>query len=134
MSELATIAETTITRLDQKPVSLEQRLDEPKPESIRRKAREFVPLRDQVMVRRVMEDEWSEGGNILLPQNGKEKPMEGVVLAVGRGKFDNAGNFYPSELKEGDVVIFGRYSGTEYVVRGEKVLVMRESEIQGVLR
>ena len=93
----------------------------------------FRPLRDMVLVRRCTKDEMSENRVLYTPEAAQELPMEGVVLAVGRGRFDNQGNFYPSEVKPGERVLFGRYDGTPHRLRGQEVLLMKESCIQGVL-
>lgn len=94
----------------------------------------FVPIRDQVMVRRLAEDTMTQRGTLHIPEEGKEKPGIGMVLAVGRGVMDAAGRIVPCEVEPGDMVLFGKYSGTEYLVNGETVLVMKEGQIVGVFR
>jgi chaperonin GroES len=117
-------------------VDLKDRLNEEMPQAreVLRNVRGFVPLRDQVMVRRLAEDEMTDLDTLYIPDEAKDKPMVGVVMAVGRGKFDAAGVFHPCEVEPNDVVSFGRYAGTEYKVNGKTVLVMKESEIAGVWR
>ncbi len=90
------------------------------------------PLHDRVIVRRKEEERTSPGG-IVLPDNAKEKPVQGEILAVGKGKILENGTVRPMDLKVGDRVLFGKYSGTEVKVDGEEVLVMREEDIMGVL-
>lgn len=90
------------------------------------------PLHDRVVVRRVELEEVSAGG-ILIPDSAKEKPMEGEVLAVGNGKILENGEVRPLDVKVGDKVLFGKYSGSEVSMDGEEVLVMREEDIMGVL-
>jgi chaperonin GroES len=99
-----------------------------------RDVRGFVPLRDQVMVRRLADDEMNDLDTVWIPEQAQEKPMVGVVLAVGRGKTDSAGVFHECEVAPRDIVMFGRYVGTEYKVNGKTVLVMNESQIVGILR
>lgn len=106
----------------------------PQARTLLREVRNFMPLRDQVMVRRLAEDEMTDLDTIWIPAEAQEKPMVGVVVAVGRGKFDSAGVFHPCEVAPRDIVIFGRYSGTEHKLNGKTVLVMNESQIVGVLR
>lgn len=106
----------------------------PEAREILGKVRQLVPLRDSVHVRRLVEDSMTLGDTLHIPDEAKEKPMVGLVLACGRGRLDNAGVFHPVEVAVGDVVQFGRYSGTEHKVNGETILVMKESEIQGILR
>jgi len=90
------------------------------------------PLHDRVIVRRKEEERTSPGG-IVLPDNAKEKPIQGEILAVGKGKILENGNVRPMDLKVGDTVLFGKYSGTEVKIDGEELLVMREEDIMGVL-
>lgn len=90
------------------------------------------PLQDRVVVKITEQDEFKKIGNILVPEIAKERPQEGVVLSVGSGRYDNNGNRIPSDLNRGDTVLFGKYSGTEVEVDGEKVLILREEEIMGV--
>ena len=90
------------------------------------------PLHDRVIVRRMEEERTSPGG-IVLPDAAKEKPVQGEVLAVGNGKLLENGDLRPLDVKVGDRVLFGKYSGTEVKVDGEDLLVMREEDIMGVL-
>jgi chaperonin GroES len=106
----------------------------PQARTVLRDVRGFVPLRDQVMVRRLAEDDMTLRDTLHIPDEAKEKPHSGLVLAVGGGKFDIAGGFHPCECSVNDVVLFGRYAGTEYLINGETVLVMNESQIVGILR
>ena len=90
------------------------------------------PLHDRVVVRRV-EDERKSPGGIVIPDTAAEKPMQGEVLAAGNGKILESGEIRPLDVKVGDRVLFGKYSGTEVKVEGEDVLVMREDDIMGVI-
>jgi len=90
------------------------------------------PLHDRVLVRR-MEDETVSAGGILIPDNAKEKPSRGEILAVGTGKHLENGDIRPLEVKVGDKVLFGKYSGNEVKVDGEELLVMREDDIVGII-
>ena len=90
------------------------------------------PLHDRVLVRR-MEDETVSAGGILIPDNAKEKPSRGERLAVGNGKHLDNGDVRPLEVKVGDKVLFGKYSGNEVKVDGEELLVMREDDIVGII-
>ena len=92
----------------------------------------FRPLHDRVVVRRVEEDTKTAGG-IIIPDTAKEKPMQGVVVSVGPGARDEAGKLVPLEVKAGDQVLFGKWSGTEVKINGEDLLIMKESDILGVL-
>jgi chaperonin GroES len=92
----------------------------------------FRPLHDRVVVRRVTSDEKTAGG-IIIPDTAKEKPQEGEVLAVGPGGRDEAGKLIPIDLKVGDRVLFGKWSGTEVKLDGEELLIMKESDILGVM-
>lgn len=98
-------------------------------EAVRMKLR---PLHDRVVVRRVKEEEKTKGG-IIIPDNAKEKPQEGVVVAVGAGAFGDDNERIPLDVKKGDRVLFGKWSGTEVKVDGEDLLIMKESDIMGVL-
>lgn len=91
------------------------------------------PLRDRVIVRRVNEEEKTKGG-IIIPDTAKEKPSEGEVVAVGNGKILEDGKVMPLEVKKGDRILFGKYSGTEIKVEGEELLMMREEEILGIIQ
>ena len=90
------------------------------------------PLRDRVIVRRLSEEEKTKGG-IIIPDTVKEKPQEGEILSVGPGGRDEAGKLIPIDLKAGDRVLFGKWSGTEVKIDGEDLLIMKESDIMGVI-
>ena len=90
------------------------------------------PLHDRVIVRRVEEEKTSPGG-IVIPDSATEKPIQGEVIAVGNGKLLDSGELSKLELKKGDKVLFGKYSGTEVKVGGDEYLVMREDDIMGVI-
>jgi chaperonin GroES len=92
----------------------------------------FRPLHDRVLVRRVEENEKTAGG-IIIPDTAKEKPMEGEVLAVGPGARNEKGEIAPLDVKVGDRVLFGKWSGTEVRMDGEELLIMKESDIMGVI-
>ncbi len=92
----------------------------------------FRPLHDRVVVRRIDEDEKTPGG-IIIPDTAKEKPMQGEVIAVGPGARDEAGKIVPLDVKAGDGVLFGKWSGTEVKIDGEELLIMKESDIMGVI-
>ena len=92
----------------------------------------FRPLHDRVVVRRVESEEKTKGG-IIIPDTAKEKPQEGEVIAVGTGNRDDAGKLVPLDVKAGDRVLFGKWSGTEVKLDGEDLLIMKESDIMGVL-
>ncbi len=90
------------------------------------------PLQDRVIVRRVEEEEKTKGG-IIIPDTAKEKPIEGKVIAVGKGKVREDGKVQPLDVKKGDRILFGKYAGTEIKVEGEEHLIMREDDILGVI-
>ena len=92
----------------------------------------FRPLHDRVVVRRLDEDEKTVGG-IIIPDSAKEKPMQGEVIAVGPGARNERGEIVPLDVKAGDKVLFGKWSGTEVKLDGEDLLIMKESDIMGVL-
>jgi chaperonin GroES len=92
----------------------------------------FRPLHDRVVVRRIQADEKTKGG-IIIPDTAKEKPQEGEVIAVGPGGRDEAGKLIPIDVKAGDRVLFGKWSGTEVKINGQDLLIMKESDIMGVL-
>ena len=92
----------------------------------------FRPLHDRVVVRRIDADEKSKGG-IIIPDTAKEKPQQGKVIAVGKGKVEKDGKVTPLDVKEGDTILFGKYSGQEIKLDGEEYLIMREEEILGVI-
>ncbi len=93
----------------------------------------FRPLHDRVVVRRLDEDTKTAGG-IIIPDTAKEKPMEGEVLAVGPGARSDKGEIVPLDVKAGDRVLFGKWSGTEIKLDGEEILIMKESDIMGVIK
>ena len=90
------------------------------------------PLQDRILVRRVEEEEKTKGG-IIIPDTAKEKPQEGKVIAVGKGKRDDDGKVQPLDVKKGDRVLFGKYAGTEVNIEGEEHLIIREDDVLGVL-
>ena len=92
----------------------------------------FRPLHDRVLVRRVETDEKTAGG-IIIPDTAKEKPMEGEVIAAGTGARSETGTLTPMEVKAGDRVLFGKWSGTEVKIDGEELLIMKESDILGIV-
>jgi chaperonin GroES len=92
----------------------------------------FRPLHDRVVVRRIDAEEKSAGG-IIIPDTAKEKPQQGEVIAVGPGARDEDGKLTPLDVKAGDTVLFGKWSGTEVKIDGEELLIMKESDIMGVL-
>ncbi len=92
----------------------------------------FRPLHDRVVVRRVEEDETTTGG-IIIPDTAKEKPMQGEILAVGPGARNDKGEIVPLDVKAGDRVLFGKWSGNEVTIDGEELAIMKEADIMGVL-
>src|SRR5919198_728665 len=92
----------------------------------------FRPLQDRVLIRRIEEEERTAGG-IIIPDTAKEKPMEGEIVAAGPGARDETGKLVPLDVREGDRVLFGKWSGTEVRIEGEDLLIMKESDIMGVL-
>ena len=92
----------------------------------------FRPLHDRVLVRRVEEEAKTKGG-IIIPDTAKEKPMQGEVLAVGPGARDERGELVPLDVKPGDRILFGKWSGTEVKMDGEELLIMKESDVMGVV-
>jgi chaperonin GroES len=92
----------------------------------------FRPLHDRVLVRRVESEEKTAGG-IIIPDTAKEKPMEGEVVAAGPGARGEDGKLQPMDVKAGDRVLFGKWSGTEVKLEGEELIIMKESDIMGVL-
>jgi chaperonin GroES len=93
---------------------------------------QFRPLHDRVVVRRIEEDERTPGG-IIIPDTAKEKPQQGKVIAVGPGARDEKGVVQPLDVKAGDRILFGKWSGSEVKIDGEELLIMKESDILGVL-
>jgi chaperonin GroES len=92
----------------------------------------FRPLHDRVLVRRIEQDERTKGG-IIIPDTAKEKPSEGEVMAVGPGARDESGKIQPLDVKAGDRILFGKWSGTEVKLDGEELLIMKESDIMGIV-
>jgi chaperonin GroES len=92
----------------------------------------FRPLHDRVVVRRIDAEEKTAGG-IIIPDTAKEKPMEGEIIAVGAGARDEAGKLVPLDVKAGDRVLFGKWSGTEVKLDGQDLLIMKESDIMGII-
>ena len=92
----------------------------------------FRPLHDRVVVRRV-ESESKTAGGIIIPDTAKEKPQEGEIIAVGSGARDESGKLVPLDVKAGDRILFGKWSGTEVKLNGEDLLIMKESDIMGVI-
>jgi chaperonin GroES len=93
----------------------------------------FRPLHDRVVVRRLDAEEKTTGG-IIIPDTAKEKPMEGEVIAVGPGARDEQGKLVPLDVKAGDRILFGKWSGTEVKLDGEELLIMKESDIMGIVQ
>ena len=93
----------------------------------------FTPLHDRILVRRLEEGETVRGG-IIIPDSAKEKPQEGEVISVGKGKSNDEGKVFPLDVKAGDSVLFGKYSGTEIKLDGEEFLIMREEEVLGIVK
>jgi chaperonin GroES len=92
----------------------------------------FRPLHDRVVVRRLESEEKTKGG-IIIPDTAKEKPQEGEIIAVGPGGRDESGKLIPIDVKEGNKVLFGKWSGTEVKIDGQELLIMKESDIMGVI-
>ena len=92
----------------------------------------FRPLQDRVLIRRIDEEEKTKGG-IIIPDSAQEKPQEGEIVAVGPGGRDEAGKLTPIDVKVGDRILFGKWSGTEVKIDGQELLIMKESDIMGVL-
>ena len=92
----------------------------------------FKPLYDRVLVKRVEEESRSAGG-IIIPDSAKEKPLRGKVLAAGQGKLQDDGKIRPLAVKEGDIVLFGKYAGTEIKMNGEEQTILREDDILGII-
>jgi chaperonin GroES len=93
---------------------------------------QFRPLHDRVVVRRIEAEEKTKGG-IIIPDTAKEKPQEGEIIAVGPGARDESGKLVPIDLKAGDRILFGKWSGTEVRIDGEELLIMKESDVMGVI-
>jgi chaperonin GroES len=90
------------------------------------------PLQDRILVKRVEEETTTKGG-IIIPDTAKEKPAEGKVVAVGNGKIGDDGKRIPLEIKKGDRILFGKYSGTEVKIEGDEYLIMREDDVLGII-
>ena len=90
------------------------------------------PLQDRILVQRVAEEEKTKGG-IIIPDTAKEKPAEGKIVSVGKGKLDENGKRIAPEVKKGDRILFGKYSGTEVKVEGQEYLIMREEDVLGII-
>ena len=107
-----------------------------KPSTIRKEsasmATKFTPLHDRILVRRVEEAETTRGG-IIIPDSAKDKPQEGEVISAGKGKISEEGKVRPLDVKEGDRILFGKYSGTEIKLDGEDFIIMREEEVLGII-
>jgi len=95
-------------------------------------ATKFTPLHDRILVRRVEEADTTRGG-IIIPDSAKDKPQEGEVISAGKGKISEEGKVRPLDVKAGDRILFGKYSGTEIKIDGEDFIIMREEEVLGVL-
>ncbi len=92
----------------------------------------LTPLHDRILVRRVEEAETTRGG-IIIPDTAKDKPQEGEVISVGKGKVNDEGKVFPLAVKEGDRILFGKYAGTEIKLDGEDFVIMREEEVLGIV-
>jgi len=92
----------------------------------------LTPLHDRILVKRIEEAETTRGG-IIIPDSAKDKPQEGEVIAAGKGKVNEEGKVRPLDVKEGDRILFGKYSGTEIKIDGEDFIIMREEEVLGIL-
>jgi chaperonin GroES len=95
-------------------------------------ATKFTPLYDRILVRREGEVGTTRGG-LIIPDSAKDKPLEGEVISVGKGKTNEKGKLFPPAVKEGDSILFGKYSGTEIKLDGEDFLIMKEEEVLGVV-
>jgi chaperonin GroES len=95
-------------------------------------ATKFTPLHDRILVRRVEEADTTRGG-IIIPDSAKDKPQEGEVISAGKGKISEEGKVRPLDVKEGDRILFGKYSGTEIKIDGDDFIIMREEEVLGIL-
>ncbi|MCF3627531.1 co-chaperone GroES [Thalassospiraceae bacterium LMO-SO8] len=92
----------------------------------------FRPLHDRVLVKRIEQDEKTKGG-IIIPDTAKEKPMEGKIIAVGSGTRNEDGSITPLDVKKGDKVLFGKWSGTEVTIEGDELIIMKESDLLGII-
>jgi chaperonin GroES len=96
-------------------------------------ATKLTPLHDRIVVRRIEEGETTRGG-IIIPDSAKDKPQEGEVISVGKGKSNEEGKVFPLDVKPGDRILFGKYAGTDIKIDGEDFLIMREEEVLGILQ
>jgi len=96
-------------------------------------ATKFTPLHDRILVRREEEAGTTRGG-LIIPDSAKDKPQEGTVISVGNGKTNDEGKLFPLGVKEGDTILFGKYSGTEIKLDGEDFLIMKEEEVLGIVK
>lgn len=94
---------------------------------------EVTPLHDRVLVKRLAEDEKSKGG-IIIPDTAKEKPIQGEVISVGKGRITDDGKVRPLDVRKGDKILFGKYAGTEIKIEGDEFLMMREEDILGIVQ
>jgi chaperonin GroES len=101
--------------------------------TLRRYTMQVRPLHDRVLVKRFVEEEKSKGG-IIIPDTAKEKPIQGEIIAVGTGRVAEDGKVRPLEVKKGDKILFGKYSGTEIKIEGDEFLMMREEDILGIIQ
>lgn len=92
----------------------------------------FVPLHDRILVRRIEEQEKTPGG-LIIPDTAKDKPQEGEILTVGKGKINEDGKILPLDVRPGERILFGKYAGNEIILEGEEYLIMREDEVLGIL-
>jgi chaperonin GroES len=90
------------------------------------------PLRDRILVQRVEDTEQKSVGGIIIPDTAKEKPQHGKVIAIGKGRVNDKGEVFPLDVKAGDTILFGKYSGTEIKIEGKEYLIIREDEVLGV--
>ena len=95
-------------------------------------AAKLTPLHDRILVRRLEEGDTTRGG-IIIPDTAKDKPQQGEVIAVGKGRKNEKGEVFPLDVKEGDTILFGKYSGSEIKLDGEEYLIMKEEEVLGIL-
>lgn len=95
-------------------------------------ATKFTPLHDRILVRREEEEGTTRGG-LIIPDSAKDKPQEGTIISVGQGKTNEEGKLFPPAVKEGDTILFGKYSGTEIKLDGEDFLIMKEEEVLGIV-
>jgi chaperonin GroES len=93
----------------------------------------FRPLQDRVLIKRLEDNEEKTKGGLYIPDSAKEKPQQGKVIAVGKGKTNDEGKTFPLDVKSGDRILFGKYSGSEIKVDGEELLIMREEDVLGIV-